>query len=111
MSAVLLLVLVLVLVLVNGFFVAAEFAIVRSRRERMEQLANDGSRRAVSALNQMDHVDDYVATSQVGITLASIGLGFAGEPAIAQLIEPALDGAVGHGVATALSFALAYTIV
>jgi CBS domain containing-hemolysin-like protein len=108
---VLLLLLVAVLVLVNGFFVAAEFAIVRSRRERMEQLADEGRRRAASALHQMAHVDDYVATSQVGITLASIGLGFAGEPAIADLIEPALDGPLGHGVAVALSFVFAYAVV
>jgi CBS domain containing-hemolysin-like protein len=108
---VLLLLLVAVLVLVNGFFVAAEFAIVRSRRARMEQLANEGDKRAATALDQMDHVDDYVATSQVGITLASIGLGFAGEAAIADLIEPVLEGPVGHGVATVLSFALAYATV
>jgi CBS domain containing-hemolysin-like protein len=96
---------------VNGFFVAAEFAIVRSRRERMEQLADEGQRRAASALHQMAHVDDYVATSQVGITLASIGLGFAGEPAIADLIEPVLEGPVGHGVAAAVSFVFAYAVV
>jgi CBS domain containing-hemolysin-like protein len=106
-----LLILIFVLVAVNGFFVAAEFAIVRSRRARMEQLAEEGSKRARSAIHQMEHVDDYVATSQVGITLASIGLGFAGEPAIADLIEPVLDGPVSHGAATAISFALAYSIV
>ncbi|HEX2468412.1 MAG TPA: hemolysin family protein [Solirubrobacterales bacterium] len=111
MTTVLLLLLVVLLVLVNGFFVAAEFAIVRSRRSRIEQLANEGDRRAASALRQMDHVDEYVATSQVGITLASIGLGFAGEPAIADLIEPILDGPLGHGAAVAISFALAYAIV
>jgi CBS domain containing-hemolysin-like protein len=62
-------------------------------------------------MGQIDHVDEYVATSQVGITLASIGIGFLGEPAIADLIEPLLDGAVGHGAALAISFVLAYTIV
>jgi CBS domain containing-hemolysin-like protein len=108
---VLLLVLLLVLVALNGFFVAAEFAIVRSRPSRMEELAAGGDRRARVALEQMEHVDAYVATSQVGITLASIGLGFAGEPAIADLVEPALSGPFGDGVATALSFALAYAIV
>src|ERR687891_1990586 len=111
MSAVLLLGLVLLLVLVNGFFVAAEFAIVRSRRERMEQFANEGNRRAASALDQMDHVDVYVATSQVGITLASIGIGFLGEPAIANLLEPVLEGPLGHAAALALSLAFAYTVV
>jgi CBS domain containing-hemolysin-like protein len=109
--SVLLLVLVIVLVLVNGYFVAAEFAIVRSRPARMQQLAEEGDRRARSALAQMDQVDAYVATSQVGITLASIGLGFAGKPAIADLIEPALNGVVGEGVATALSFGFAYAVV
>jgi CBS domain containing-hemolysin-like protein len=111
MSTVLLLLLVVLLVLVNGFFVAAEFAIVRSRRSKMEQFVNEGDRRAASALRQMDRVDEYVATSQVGITLASIGLGFAGEPAIADLIEPAIDGALGHSVATVVSFAFAYVTV
>jgi CBS domain containing-hemolysin-like protein len=91
--------------------VAAEFAIVRSRPARMQQLAEEGDRRARSALAQMDQVDAYVATSQVGITLASIGLGFAGKPAIADLIEPALNGVVGEGVATALSFGFAYAVV
>jgi CBS domain containing-hemolysin-like protein len=111
MSSVLLLLLVFVLVLVNGFFVAAEFAIVRSRRARIEQFANDGDRRAQVALNQMDHVDEYVATSQVGITLASIGIGFLGEPAIADLIEPVLDGPLGQSLAYGLSFAFAYATV
>jgi CBS domain containing-hemolysin-like protein len=111
MSSALLLFFVLVLVLVNGFFVAAEFAIVRSRRSRIEQLANEGDKRAVRALDQMDHIDEYVATSQVGITLASIGIGFLGEPAIASLIEPLIEGAIGEGVAYAISFAIAYAVV
>jgi CBS domain containing-hemolysin-like protein len=108
---VVLLILVLVLVLVNGFFVAAEFATVRSRRARIEQLVGEGNRRAEIALDHMDRVDESVATAQVGITLASIGIGFLGEPAIADLIEPVFDGAVGHGVALALSLAISYTVI
>src|SRR5919106_6542689 len=111
MSSVLLLFFVFVLVLVNGFFVAAEFAIVRSRRSRIEQLANEGDKRATRALDQMDHIDEYVATSQVGITLASIGIGFLGEPAIATLTEPVIEGAIGEGLAYAISFAIAYAVV
>ncbi len=107
MSSILLLLLVFVLVLVNGFFVAAEFAIVRSRRSRIEQLANEGDKRGAAALFQMDHIDEYVATSQVGITLASIGIGFLGEPAIADLIEPVVEGVVGEGLAYAISFGFA----
>jgi CBS domain containing-hemolysin-like protein len=110
-SELVLLLFVFVLVLVNGFFVAAEFAIVRSRQERMQQLADEGDRRAVIALDQMHHVDVYVATSQVGITLASIAIGFLGEPAIASLLEPVLEGPLGHAAALAISLVIAYTIV
>ena len=109
--AAVLLILVLLLVLVNGFFVAAEFAIVRSRRSRIEQLAEEGNRRARLALQEIDHVDVYVATSQVGITLASIGIGFLGEPAVADLIEPLIEGPVGHTLALAISLVIAYTFV
>jgi magnesium and cobalt exporter, CNNM family len=111
MSELLLILLVLVLVAVNGFFVAAEFAIVRSRRSRIEQLAGEGNRAARVALDQMDHVDEYVATSQVGITLASIGIGFLGEPAIATLVEPVFEGAFGEAASFALAFIFAYAVI
>jgi CBS domain containing-hemolysin-like protein len=111
MSALLLILLVLALVAVNGFFVAAEFAIVRSRRSRLENLAEEGKGAAKLALHQLDHVDEYVATSQVGITLASIGIGFLGEPAIATLIEPLFEGVFGSAVSYALAFLIAYASV
>src|SRR5919199_5407497 len=97
----LLLIAVIVLVFVNGFFVAAEFALVRSRRSRLEELA-EGSKSATLALQELDRIDEYLSAAQVGITMASIGLGFLGEPAIAELLEPALGG-FSHGVAVALS--------
>src|SRR5215218_11047768 len=97
--SVLLLVLLLLLIAVNGFFVAAEFALVRSRRARLEQLRDEGVARAQVALEQIDHVDQYVATSQVGITLASLGIGFLGEPALATLLEPIFGGVFSHAVA------------
>ena len=111
MSALLLVLLVFVLVAVNGFFVAAEFAIVRSRRSRLEQLVEEGRGAARLALHQLDHVDEYVATSQVGITLASIGIGFLGEPAIATLVEPLLEGALGEAASYVLAFLFAYAVV
>jgi CBS domain containing-hemolysin-like protein len=111
MSELLLILLVLVLVAVNGFFVAAEFAIVRSRRSRIEGHAERGSRAARLALHQLDHVDVYVATSQVGITLASIGIGFLGEPAIASLIEPVLEGFLGEATSYILAFLFAYAVI
>ncbi|HEY6144639.1 MAG TPA: hemolysin family protein [Solirubrobacterales bacterium] len=109
--SVLLLVLLLLLIAVNGFFVAAEFAIVRSRRSRLEQLRDEGARRAQLALDEIDHVDQYVATSQVGITLASLGIGFLGEPALAVLLEPIFGGVLSHALAVAISIAIAFTIV
>ena len=109
MSA-LLLILVILLILVNGFFVAAEFALVRSRRSRMEEMAKDGVRGARLALHQMEHVDEYVAAGQVGITFASIGIGFLGEPAVAELIEP-IFGGLSHGVAVGISVAIAYALI
>ena len=108
---VVLLVLLLLLVLVNGFFVAAEFAIVRSRQTRIDQMAAEGVRSAKLAATQMDHVDEFVATCQVGITLASLGIGFLGEPAIAELLVPVFGGVMGHGLAIAISIAIAYMIV
>lgn len=110
-TEVVLILLVLLLVLVNGFFVAAEFAIVKSRRSRMEQLAEQGDRRARHALDQMDHVDEYVATSQVGITIASIGIGFLGEPAIARLFEPVFADLVGSTGTHVLAFATAFGLI
>jgi len=109
--SVLLLVLLLLLIAVNGFFVAAEFAIVRSRRAKLEQLREEGVAKAQLALDQIDHVDQYVATSQVGITLASLGIGFLGEPALAELLEPLFGGFLGHTAAIAISIAIAFTIV
>jgi CBS domain containing-hemolysin-like protein len=103
------LVLLIVLVLVNGFFVAAEFALVRSRRSRLEELA-EGSRNASLALKEVEHIDEYLSACQVGITMASIGLGFLGEPAIAKLIEPVF-GSLSHGASVAISVAIAYVIV
>src|SRR6201991_4373982 len=109
--SILLLVLLLLLIAVNGCFVAAEFAIVRSRRSRLEQMRGEGVRRAARALDQIDNVDQYVATSQVGITLASLGIGFLGEPALAELLEPIFGGVFSHAVALAISIAFAFIIV
>ena len=109
MTAVLL-VLLFVLIAVNGVFVAAEFALVRARRSRLEQMASDGSRGANAVLEELDQIDEYLSACQLGITMASIGIGFLGEPAVAKLIEPVFGG-LSHGVAVAISVAIAYTLV
>ncbi|HYO63415.1 MAG TPA: hemolysin family protein [Pyrinomonadaceae bacterium] len=81
---------VLLLVFVNGFFVAAEFAFVGVRRSRIETLAEGGSGPAKRLLDILNNLNVYLSAAQLGITLASLGLGWFGEPAIAHLLEPAL---------------------
>ncbi|MGI6119520.1 MAG: hemolysin family protein [Desulfosporosinus sp.] len=87
----------LLLVGVNGLFVAAEFAMVKVRKTRLAELADNGSRRAQSALDVTAELDAYLSACQLGITLASLGLGWLGEPAIASLIEPLFIGFGGWG--------------
>ncbi|MGH2741051.1 MAG: hemolysin family protein [Thermoleophilaceae bacterium] len=110
MTELLLLFGVAVLVAANGFFVAAEFALVRARESRMEGLRDDGARGAALALKQIDRIDEYLSACQLGITMASLGIGFMGEPAIASLLEEPLGGVVSHGVAVAVAITLAYVI-
>ena len=104
---------VLVLIAVNGFFVAAEFALVKVRITRIEHLASQGNQTARLVRRQIDHLDMFIAATQLGITLASLALGWIGEPSLAHLVEPLFawiggPAAVGitNGVAIAISFAL-----
>src|SRR5882762_4656534 len=106
----LLLVLLLLLVAVNGFFVAAEFALVRTRRGKIEQLAEEGESGAEAVVEQLDKIDESLSACQIGITMASIGIGFLGEPSLAKLLEP-IFGGLSHGVAVAISVAIASTLV
>jgi CBS domain containing-hemolysin-like protein len=110
MITALLLLAVLVLVLLNGFFVAAEFALVRVRRSRIEEEAEEGRRGAGLVVRQLDDLSRYLAACQLGITLTSLGIGFLGEPAVASLFEDLLGESVPHGVSLAISLALAYLI-
>jgi CBS domain containing-hemolysin-like protein len=109
MSA-LLLVLLLLLVAINGFFVAAEFALVRSRRGKLEQLAEEGESGAEEVIEQLDKIDESLSSCQIGITIASIGIGFLGEPSLAVLLEP-IFGSLSHGAAVGLSVAIAFILV
>lgn len=101
----------LFLVLLNGFFVAAEFSLARARITRLDQLAETrGS--AVLAREQVRHIDRYLAACQLGITLASLGLGWLGEPAFAHLIEPVLSRmGLGESSAVLTSVILAFVII
>jgi CBS domain containing-hemolysin-like protein len=99
------------LILVNAFFVIAEYSLVRSRRAKLEEMAENGRRGARLALVEMDEIGDYIAACQVGITMASIGIGALGEPAIAHLIEPVLGGPLGRSAAVAISVIIAYLLI
>jgi CBS domain containing-hemolysin-like protein len=108
---VLLLLAVAVLIAINGFFVAAEFGLVRSRRSTLQDLAAEGNAGAARALTLHDDLNQYLSACQFGITLASLGIGFLGEPAIAELFEPLFGDSISHGLAVAISVAIAYVIV
>ena len=82
---------VFVLLLVNGFFVSAEFAIVRARRTKIEQLTKDGNVDAKLALKALEDMNFFIAAVQVGVTIASIGIGWFGSPTIEMMMKPLLD--------------------
>ena len=105
---------VIFLVVVNGIFVAAEFALVGSRRARFEKLAEGGNRGAKWLIRIFDREagkDSYIAVAQLGITLASIGLGMYGEPAIAKLLEAPFVGVVSDEVLVAVGFVVALSLI
>jgi len=110
------LIIILLLVAVNGLFVAAEFAIIGIRPSRIEQLVADGNRPAVwvhEVVSSTGKLDRYIATAQLGITLASLGLGMYAEPAIAHLIEEPLHNYLGLEGASihTVSFIIALSLI
>ena len=107
------LLIVLALVLLNGLFVAAEFAIIGVRPSRVEQLVDEGNlqaRKVLEVLQSNEKQDQYIATAQVGITLASLGLGMYGEPRIAVFIEPVLERLAGGAISSTLLHSIAFII-
>lgn len=103
------LVAVVLLVAANGFFVAAEFALVGVRASRIETLAASGSRAAKRVMGLLQNLNAYLSGCQLGITLASLALGWIGEPAIARLLEAPLSGlsdTFRHGIAFAIGFSI-----
>ncbi|WP_405380378.1 CNNM domain-containing protein, partial [Phascolarctobacterium sp.] len=79
---------VLFLVALNGFFVASEFSIVKVRPSRLDALIKEGNQRAVHAKKVTEHLDAFLSVTQLGITIASLGLGWIGEPTVAQMLHP-----------------------
>ncbi|BAH45020.1 conserved hypothetical membrane protein [Brevibacillus brevis NBRC 100599] len=106
------LILVMILVLLNGFFVATEFAIVKVRESRIAQLAAEGNKRAVDVERVLHNLDAYLSACQLGITLASLGLGWLGEPAIAHLLHPVFGYFhLNETVVTSISFIIAFSLI
>jgi CBS domain containing-hemolysin-like protein len=105
--------LALVLVALNGFFVAAEFALVRIRESRIVQLEQEGSARARVVHDALRDLDAYLSVCQVGITVASLGLGWVGEPAVSHLIAPVLErvGITSERIVSIIAVALGFAVI
>ena len=100
-----------VLIAINAFFVIAEYALVRSRRSRLEVMRDEGAKGASLALEQLAGVNQYISAVQIGVTMTSIGIGALGEPALSDLLEGALPSAMSHGLAVAISAILAFAMI
>lgn len=111
MVTLLYIVVVLVLVFANGFFVASEFALVGVRRSRIQTLAASGNSRAIRLLNLLDNLNAYISATQLGITMASLALGWIGEPVFAHILEGPLEGRASDVTLHTVSFAVAFSII
>ena len=111
MISVLYILLVFFLVFANGFFVASEFALVGVRRSRIEMIAARGSRSARRLLVLLDNLNTYISATQLGITMASLALGWVGEPVFAHMLEAPLKGRVSDLTLHTISFAVAFAII
>ncbi len=112
-SIILNLLLIVFLLFANAFFVATEFAIVSVRKTRISQLSNEGDKKASIALDSINHLDRSIAAVQLGITIASIGLGWVGEATLVRIIEPifsflpdTIKVVATHSISTSIAFAL-----
>lgn len=106
------LLLVVFLVALNGFFVAAEFAIVKLRPSQLDELINQNDGRAIQVRNIIRHLDSYLSAVQVGITLASLALGWVGEPATAALLQPVFQWLdVSESLAHSISIAVGFFVI
>jgi CBS domain containing-hemolysin-like protein len=105
------LILTAVLVAINAFFVIAEYALVRSRRGRLEQMREEGLKGARLALEQLASINEYISAVQIGVTMTSIGIGALGEPALAHLLKDALGDTLGHSAAIAISAVFAFLLI
>jgi CBS domain containing-hemolysin-like protein len=105
------LILTAVLIAVNAFFVIAEYALVRSRRARLEVMRDEGAKGAALALEQLANVNEYISAVQIGVTLTSIGIGALGEPALASILKSALPNTIAHGVAVVIAVVVSFSLI
>jgi len=105
-------IIVLLLVFMNAFFVATEFAMVKVRKSRIETLVLEGDRNAKHTLKVVKDLNDYLSACQLGITLASLGLGWVGEPAVSDLLKPLFNlFHLSEGAVHSISFILGFSII
>jgi len=105
------LILAAVLVALNAFFVIAEYALVRSRRARLEVMRDEGARGAALALSQLESINEYISAVQIGVTMTSIAIGALGQPALARILHDALGETLSNGVATVISAVVAFALI
>ncbi|KUP23695.1 hemolysin family protein [Paenibacillus sp. DMB5] len=104
--------LIILLVLFNGFFVSVEYAMVKVRSGRIESLIEEGSKRALAAKNIVHNLDAYLSACQLGITLASLALGWLGEPAVATIVGPLVTGlGFGDAAVYVISLIIAFMFI
>ncbi len=99
------------LIALNAFFVIAEYALVRSRRARLEVLREENARGSKLALEQLGNVNEYISAVQIGVTVCSIGIGALGAPALASLLEEVFPSSVSNGIAVTISVVVAFLII
>jgi magnesium and cobalt exporter, CNNM family len=101
------------LVALNGFFVAAEFALVKVRRSQLDMLIAEGTKRAAAARHVSGNLNAYLSACQLGITLASLGLGWLGEPFLARILQPffSIAGIESQAATKSISFTIAFSTI
>jgi len=103
---------VALLIALTAFFVASEFAIVKVRKTRIDQLVQEGNRNALAAKRVISNLDEYLSACQLGITITALGLGWLGEPTVEHLLHPLFERMnINESIATILSFGIAFSII
>ena len=101
-----------VLIAFTAFFVASEFAIVKVRTTRIDQLLAEGNKKAINAKKVVSNLDEYLSACQLGITITALGLGWLGEPTIERILHPAFEYfELPESVSSLLSFIIAFSLV